>query len=71
MKVVNNQDQVAKEIEDKFGQWGVKAVGDDGNVCVSGNPHPRVRKTVEEKYEDLETGDGVQEGDVYFNWEKF
>lgn len=69
-KVPNNQDKIAKQIN--ASNWpDVKAVGDDGNVCVDILGDKVYTKVIAElldlKFGKIKIGDGVQEGMVWIN----
>lgn len=71
MKIPNNQDAIAKRINDA-GIDGVNAVGDDGSVCVQVDGDKARVQDVARILQSMNLdggpiGDGVQQGDVFIN----
>lgn len=71
MKTINNQDKIAKKINN-LNLEGVIAVGDDGSVCVEVKGDKAYTKEVAEKIDSYQfdnqgVGDGVQEGGLWIN----
>lgn len=71
MKIPNNQDKIADEIN-SMGINGVEAVGDDGSVCIEIKGSKEqvwdAAKAIEAKIKfHAEIGDGVQSGVLWVN----
>lgn len=70
MKTINNQNKVAKQVND-LKLVGVSAVGDDGSVCIQvvGDKDytVKVANIISDKVGDVSTGDGVQDGGMFVN----
>lgn len=70
MTKVNNQDNIAREIN-QLKLRGVRAVGDDGSVCIevkgSRSYTIKIAKALDDKFGSLQVSDGVQFGDLWIN----